>query len=320
MNTNYKSRSGFTLVELLVVIAIIGILIGMLLPAVQQVREAARRISCSNNQKQIGLGLHNYLSAHQKFPTMVEVPAGMEGSVKADLLGVPGWAWSATILPFLEQKNISDQLRVGQRLIQDAASDTAVSGLFSQRLGVYSCPSDLNGDEVTNRKIAGTGMGRSSYPAVNGDGVRAYYEENFPSGDGRGNGIFGTRERKLNMASITDGSSNVFAIGERAYDVDPVTDPTKDFTITQWPGTTDLGQDGSSFRGTVEVSGSTGFPMNEPLTTSWMYRHWFRSNHAGGANFTLGDGSVHFINENIDIATYKNLANRHDGNVANVNE
>ena len=99
-----KTKNGFTLVELLVVIAIIGILIGMLLPAVQMVREAARRTSCSNNMRQIGLALMNYEGAHKRFPS------GWEAQDITYSLSDPGWGWSATILPFLEGQNVHDQI------------------------------------------------------------------------------------------------------------------------------------------------------------------------------------------------------------------
>jgi len=128
-NYNNRQSQGFTLVELLVVIAIIGILIGMLLPAVQQVREAARRIQCANNVRQSSLAILSFESANSRFP------AGWTSQNESNLL--PGWAWSAQLLPFIEKTNLADQID-----FNDSITSSNNSLVHQQVVSAYLCPSD----------------------------------------------------------------------------------------------------------------------------------------------------------------------------------
>ena len=134
-----KPNAAFTLIELLVVIAIIGVLVGLLLPAVQQAREAARRASCVNNLKQIGVGLHNFNSSHEHFPSGVmcggSSPPG--GTAVAEMGKHGGWAWSAFILEFCDQQSLADDLQVGKSRVWH---DNQQSG--RSLISFYLCPSD----------------------------------------------------------------------------------------------------------------------------------------------------------------------------------
>ncbi len=293
-----RNASGFTLVELLVVIAIIGVLIALLLPAVQQAREAARRMSCSNNQKQLGIALHNYHDTHGSFPPMI-----VREATPTDA----SWAWSALILPMLEQSNIYDQLRVGKQTLADAANTTAGEDILGLPLEAYTCPSDARSSDTSPRAVAGVNLGLSSYPGVNGHGPRAYYYDEGPTPSA--SGIFSHRVDGYGFRDITDGSSNTMVVGERAFHPNY----NERNSPTQWAGTSDGNQDNSGYYGSLEVAGCTGYPLNEPQITNWQYQHWFSSLHPGGAMFAFGDGSVHFISETIDQNTYQNLSNRADG-------
>jgi len=145
-----KRSTGFTLVELLVVIAIIGILIGMLLPAVQQVRESARRIDCANNLRQIGLAMHNYESAHRQLPPGYTSYSTSDGSVASGVFidgstwdAGPGWGWATYLLPYFDQQNIFDGIDISQPIWAAKHRD-----LVNKPIGTFLCPSS-SGPEGT---------------------------------------------------------------------------------------------------------------------------------------------------------------------------
>ncbi|MCC9609273.1 DUF1559 domain-containing protein [Blastopirellula sp. JC732] len=304
--TNVSRRTAFTLVELLVVIAIIGVLIALLLPAVQQAREAARRMSCSNNLKQIGLGLHNYHDTFGSLPPMIVKSGDSPNDVN------PAWAWSALLLPMLELGNEHDTLQVGKLSLTQSAQTTAGAAVLGRALPAFLCPSDTASADVTARSVAGVRLGRSSYPGVNGHGPRVYYYDQGPTASA--SGIFSDRVKGFLFRDVVDGTSNTMAVGERTQSMPRTTQENS----TQWAGTTHGEEDDSGYRGSLEIAGCTGFPMNEPYIagiTDWQYQHWFRSNHPGGAQFAFVDGSVHFLSQTIDMTTYRNLSNRHDGAV-----
>src|SRR6476646_8069277 len=188
-------RRAFTLIELLVVIAIIAILIGLLLPAVQKIREAANRMKCSNNLKQIGLGLHNYHDTAGKFPA---------GWITTTPNTAGYWGWGVELLPYIEQDNLYRRLNPTQRTLQQAFQSDLLA--LQTPLSVYRCPSDTGGPMNQNRKFSVMLPGQtvaisiSNYPGNGGN-----------SGD---HGLF-QANTQVGFADIVDGTSNTIAVGER---------------------------------------------------------------------------------------------------------
>ncbi|PQO43490.1 DUF1559 domain-containing protein [Blastopirellula marina] len=272
-----RTRNGFTLVELLVVIAIIGVLIALLLPAVQQAREAARRMSCSNNLKQVGIAMHNY---HDTFGSL---PSGwIETSV--DQIH----AWSALILPFMEQGNVYDNLRADFGR-QDSAADLDKGGAILQ---AYRCPSSIL--PPTNS----SGYGTSNY---NGN-----YGASFVANGDKG-GLL-RQDSAFKFRDITDGTSNTVLAGEVEGDSDPT---NNGFPIwAQVPTDTNNGvlPGGGESRWSVVSFGSINKPINFALTSggcdvNHQCEESYASRHPGGAQFLFADASVHFLPETIDLGT-----------------
>ncbi|MGA1616981.1 MAG: DUF1559 domain-containing protein [Planctomycetia bacterium] len=300
-----RNNEGFTLIELLVVIAIIGVLVGLLLPAVQQAREAARRSSCTNNLKQIGLALHNYYDSRTQLP-----PLAVKESASST---AAAWAWSAVTLPFMEYGTLHDTLKVDTNTVSQTLADAAIKNQLSTVLPAFICPSDTSPRTTSSRGLAGVFLGRSSYPGVNGKGPRAYARNR--------KGVFASpwpndlsgAVKPRGFKDVTDGLSKTMMIGERH--VEATGDPSKT-AWTSWTAVTEPNMDGSGYKGVMEVAGSTGYPMNEPAATSWMYQHWFRSSHPGGVGFCFTDGSVHFLNDTMPMSTYQALSTIGDGDVS----
>lgn len=279
-------RRAFTLIELLVVIAIIAILIGLLLPAVQKVREAASRISCTNNLKQIGLGLHNYHDANQVLPPGFTAIAGPGGDVS------PGWGWAFYILPYIEQEN---SFRSQTNLNQSVAA----SPLLRQKVKIYSCPSDIQTEPFQvygpgGSPLSGVMAAPSSYAAFVGAD-----ESEVATGDdtGRFHGCF-YRNSRTRITDITDGTSHTAFVAERACGISQGT----------WAGAIPgarqrLGPKNPAFAGNpnmdfdpdqfvllhANVINPTLDQSNDGGTDDPS------SFHTGGSNHVFGDGSVRFI-------------------------
>ncbi|QDU63823.1 Type II secretion system protein G precursor [Planctomycetes bacterium Pan216] len=311
-----RHRRGFTLVELLVVIAIIGILVSLLLPAVQQARESARRSQCANNLKQIGLALHSYHEAHGGFPPMLiyqtdTAQCTYTGGNVAGECNDPSWGWASLILPQLDLSGLYERLGPGAIPLDDAATTPELLELMQERIAVFRCPTDSAADAISSgRFIPDMGgsspkVARANYIGVNGDG--GYYSLALRQA---GNGIFGSRNISTNLSKISDGASKTLMVGERASRMPGETSDR----YSHWVGASMGNRDNSGGSGVREVAGSTGYPMNFP-DTDWRFRHWFSSLHPGGAHFTMGDGSVRFLNETIDLDLYKNLSIVDDGSI-----
>jgi prepilin-type N-terminal cleavage/methylation domain-containing protein/prepilin-type processing-associated H-X9-DG protein len=280
-------RRGFTLVELLVVIAIIGILIALLLPAVQAAREAARRMQCTNNLKQLGLALHNYYDTYKVFTNQFWRP----------ISGDPGanfyYGWGTDLLPFLEQGAVYDLLAPGNEPSQVLPRPSRLYNgvaLLAQPLPAFSCPSDgsLKTNQFYPNPRNSTNVAdqyaKSSY--VCNQQVIRYYSYN---------------PRFFSTADITDGTSNVLLLGERRLKVDP--------RVSRYTGAILWGRTATS---DSACAFHAGHPINEPNPTSGTNeyrdansndpgcrRHAASSAHPGGANFAFCDGSVHFLSETI---------------------
>jgi len=296
-----KRRSGFTLVELLVVIAIIGILIALLLPAVQAAREAARRSQCTNNLKQLGLALHNYHDSHQCFPSGWLNKSYGGGNYNL-------WGWSALILPYVEQQPLHQQLRVGDPSLEDAATAASVASGSSQDMLVmgqavagFRCPSCEGPAQNLLRDrfpwAAGNNSGRlatNNYVAAN-DSFRT--QRSITGGPGAQRGLF-RENSSYSFASIRDGSSNVIALGERRYYTR--TDTSRRYTTGAAIMHGVRRRNARNHRADQVAAGCTPINHKVDATRGWT-RQGFSSNHPGGAVFTLGDGSVRFISETIEL-------------------
>lgn len=284
-------KSGFTLVELLVVIAIIGILVGMLFPAIQAVREAARRSSCLNNIRQIGIALHNYESAHKKLPP---------GWVSDAVVGEPGWGWASFIMTEIEETNLKDQIHFGV-----AISDPIHDVIRQTSLNIHLCPSDptpafVNLHEIEEHEHAmmplheGGAEEEFTVPRGNYSGVFGTTE--IYDNPANGNGVF-FHQSRIRFADIKDGLSNTLMVGERNSDLGSVT----------WLGVVPDVEDAVS-----RILGSCDHTPNHAN------RHFedFGSSHTSGANFVSADCSTRLISDQIDLAVYQALCTRRGGDIA----
>ena len=309
---------GFTLVELLVVIAIIGILIGMLLPAVQQVREAARRTECSNNMRQLGLACHNFEGVNGFLPPGLNVPiapAGtplqgrisanedivMEGLVKQPPFPDTFASWLVLVFPFIEQNNIYDGMDLSVREYGNAFGDDAIT---TNVISNYICPSDFVPQEVIQYQVY--------YFAVNSyagcAGVKSWFFRDA-SQDGALiiNGRNGFRD-------IFDGSSNTIMAGER-YGFDPEWDDLPNRRGWAWANAF-ASQD--CLAGTLEPINyrmPLGAGPNPSFADQDSRLSCFGSGHPGGANLIFCDGSVTFASSagNADLINLQRLAIIDDG-------
>ena len=279
-------RTGFTLVELLVVIAIIGMLIGLLLPAVQSAREAARRMKCVNNFKQIGIALHNYHDTQGVLPPgAVLSPQVLKNLTSGN--GVHGWATQKMILPYAEQTALFEQLGSGKLSLEEAYENIDIRPLLRQKINLYLCPSDADysdPNDLISVLPDGRGMGRTNYIAVRGffsySGIGTTGTTETPIKNTTINtGIFPANVQ-YTFSSVPDGLSNTFAFGER----------TSAFGCSAgwWAGAHAAGA----------LDNITGVVRNK--LNEFNQRPGFASLHTFGANFLFADGSVHFVSETIE--------------------
>jgi prepilin-type N-terminal cleavage/methylation domain-containing protein/prepilin-type processing-associated H-X9-DG protein len=335
-----RSRSAFTLIELLVVIAIIGILIALLLPAVQKVRESANRVKCENNLKQIGLALLNYEQSHGYFPVGITTDP-MDFDLQDG--NVTGYV---RLLPYLEQDNLYNAYNFNVPW-----SDPSNAAVVQTEVKTFLCPSNRTDGMVNLQPLAQIlgkplpNAGATDYLMSMGPNAVTCPMSMVPL-DQRG--LFGI-DRKANVASITDGTSNTFAVGEgiggnpifqsrQTYgSTTPAIDPTtgRPMVIDQaWAvafienGTTvQSGYLLGSVLGVTAISGGFAPSQDEPMNNQLVLAavdytvsctndpkeqddtiSGFRSVHQPGCNFVFCDGSVHFINQTISPTTYRGLS------------
>jgi prepilin-type N-terminal cleavage/methylation domain-containing protein/prepilin-type processing-associated H-X9-DG protein len=308
MFRRYLGSRGFTLVELLVVIAIIGVLVALLLPAVQSAREAARRQTCLNNLKQIALAMHNYED------TFKVLPVGLMGGLTSNQ--DDGWAWGTAILPFIEQKALFDQINPNGRDGITRANFNATGGPIKGGdvpVKTYRCPSSQMPKVVgATWRLPGSGTFPPSSRLFIGHAVNDY------KGNGGGcvndsDGVLGKRSEIpwVRFAEIIDGLSNVPLVGESSYVTgNGTTAPT---VIEHWPiWVTGPGSDES-----IRYEAGTSLPINCRCTPTTMVLainddcafSW----HPNGAQFSFCDGSVKFVSQNVAAQTWCNVNSRNDG-------
>jgi prepilin-type N-terminal cleavage/methylation domain-containing protein/prepilin-type processing-associated H-X9-DG protein len=292
-------RPGFTLIELLVVIAIIAVLIGLLLPAVQKVREASARSSCQNNLKQLALACHGYNDTAGSLP--------VNGAQATYNMNGANWSWLARILPNIEQGNLYNSLGIPNATLGNQAG-------LATAVKTFLCPSDeaINGKPRLNTADIGGTVGQTNYKGVCGSnwawGTYAIGGSNGGNGLDAGNGIFyrtdgvpGTGGHgPISLNAIKDGTSNTFMIGEDIPSINQ---------WCAWPYS-------NAATGTCAIPPNNAMMAGQPgfnNTGDWPDIYSFRSWHDGGLQFAYADGHVSFVSASIDLTLYRGLATYNGG-------
>ena len=305
-----RQRSAFTLIELLVVIAIIAVLIGLLLPAVQKVREAASRLKCKNNLKQIGLALHNHHDRVGQFPP------GYTSTATASDAG-PGWGWAAHLLPDLEQDNLHRLIDFTKPITASGNHDT----VRQANVSFLRCPSDPRQDPIPLSEFVNTGglttpLARSNYVACYGNTPFLAESPSVMTAhlviDGiSGKGMF-YRNSRTRIADVTDGLSNTLAVGEK----------NAKNTMATWVGVVP----GATWRSANDTANYGGIPANiaaakvlghacrqHPPSAEAGVAEDFSSPHINGVNMLFADGSVHAVRQSVSMGVYPFTASIGDG-------
>jgi len=307
MNKRLRHRSGFTLIELLVVIAIIAVLIALLLPAVQQAREAARRSDCKNRMKQIGLALHNYHDTHRVFPPGGVSDVAVTGSNWCMTgVGYSKFPWTVQILPYLDEGSRYNSFNPSLNLISIADRGNSANDTEWQRPNSkYQCPSDPNSQPGINNNnyfgVQGGGAGSADASCTNTAGNRYWMV----------NGIL-YHNSSTRMSHITDGTTNVFLVGETKYQSIKAGNPSQYYgwASSDWPLPT-YGSPSQVAGAVVAINSAAHYPaVNHTFDVQ---TRTFGSYHEGGCHFTMADGSVHFVSENVDLTIYQQMGKRADG-------
>jgi prepilin-type N-terminal cleavage/methylation domain-containing protein/prepilin-type processing-associated H-X9-DG protein len=323
-----QRQRGFTLIELLVVIGIIAVLIGLLVPAVQKVREAASRMRCTNNLKQLALACHGYHDAHGHLP-----PGGIR-SFPNDTPAYNQGGWTVYVLPYMEQENLFRQIPNLGVLYRDAVTEAIAAGIIPPRLPYLRCPSDPDGSDLPlTNYVASQGpqcwrgkCGAAYDPnqqycnGTSDDPPRPLTSLIYPGYTASPNqgrtldasgvrGMFGTYGPRVNLLGATDGTSSTLLLGETL----PGENQSRN---GHWA----LAGPGRALSTIIPINHHTDYLGNDGCTAA-PDRYFananvadgFKSRHPGGANFALADGSVRFLSQTIDHRTYQHLGCRNDG-------
>jgi len=293
MTTKLHSQScrvsrGFTLIELLVVVGIIGVLVALLLPAVQAAREAARRTQCQNNLKQIGLAIQNYHDVHNRFPTGYISRFDSSGND----LG-PGWGWATAILPELEQSALFDKIHFDKNIedpVNLAVRTTPVATLL--------CPSDSTQPLWTAKRYDTAGNTLQTICDVASSNYVGVFGTTEPGVDG--DGCF-SRDLDLRFADLVDGASHTLLVGERSANLGPATWVGVVTPANLFPPV------GSPFPPVLNNAsgmtlGHTGDGNGPNAAFSYVNQFWSR--HPGGSHFLFADGHLSFVSSSVDYALY----------------
>jgi prepilin-type N-terminal cleavage/methylation domain-containing protein/prepilin-type processing-associated H-X9-DG protein len=310
MESNSMARRAFTLVELLVVIAIIGILIALLLPAINAAREAGRRAQCGNNLKQIGLGIIAYHESYGVIPpdTAYNDPINDPVNPRANPQAETGVSWIVRIFPFTEEKALDKQFEpamTGYFGNNAGLMDPRCRGALKTQVKTLHCPSDPSSliTSTGQFELTGIEVALGNYKGCIGDdqigGTTSVHQGSMPDchRTRNCNGLFWRHEylNPINFKKVTDGLSRTFMVGE-------------DVAGQNWHSCPFYGND---------VYDTCGAPLNyfpNPSTPDeWWNVMTFRSMHPTGANFCMCDGSVRFVQETIDYPTYRGLSTKSGG-------
>ncbi|MGI9455107.1 MAG: DUF1559 domain-containing protein [Aeoliella sp.] len=290
---NCNRRFGFTLVELLVVIAIIGILVALLLPAVQSAREAARRTQCKNNFKQVGLALHNYHDTKLTLP-VGQAAAGCKTGTRN--ISEARWGWSAQIMPFMEDSNLHDLINL------DLQPHEQVE-VIRTFIDVYLCPSDPQGEEL----VAFTAVipGLTDAARTNMDAIVDSTDYKCPSGGGPA-----THVKSPKADPAPDGAFAAFGSYNFRRFPDGLSKTLFVAEITGAGPETNSGHNWSILN-TNDTAGGINGPNTIPGDGHWTYHSAGPASfHPGGCHFLMGDGSVHFLKEDIAAGALGSLTTR----------
>lgn len=340
-----RNRSGFTLVELLVVVAIIGVLVGLLLPAVQSAREAARRMSCSNNLKNLGLALHNYHDTHNVFPPAALGLASCRGAgAESNGLNASGWTMA---LPFIEQSSLHSAYDFSQpaSMFQQTGNTATIMGdvvasgngqVVSTRLSIFNCPSD-SGDPFLRDSVHGAHYVPADGSGIDGAKTNYDFSTNGPTEcyqrwdyynvapTSGGSPVLGGRRMFGNLsyskfASVTDGTSNTIMLCETTLEVHDGEGPAWGYRGWVQVGIDPLGKNAMKGINIWPCCSWQGTPWSAapPPGQRGKLGEWGSAGslHPAGAQFTLADGSVRFISESIGVWDLESLATIGAGDIA----